>query len=102
MEAAYKVPVVVKEDYRIYFQPISGANFIHCDVFNWNKTVRNDLLKTFKILKELYGQPIFAIHQEYQDNTHRKFLKMFGFKKIDEAEDLAGNPVDFYMTNEVK
>jgi hypothetical protein len=102
MDAPYKVPVVVREDYRIYFQPLSGANFIHCDVFNWNKTVRKDLLETFDQLKKLYGQPIFAIHQEYQDNTHIKFLKMFGFKKIDEAEDLAGNPVDFYITNEDK
>jgi hypothetical protein len=97
-----KTPVVIKEDYIIYFEPVDAGVVIHCDVFKWNKTIKGKLKQDFETLKTLHEQPILAMHQIQQGNKHIKFLKMFGFKLFEQVKDLKGNQVDFYITNEDK
>ena len=76
-----------------------GQNFIHCDVYNWNKTVKEELKKSFEALRELYRLPIYAVHEITQDNKHKKFLNLFGFKHINTTMDTEGNPVEIYVRN---
>lgn len=73
-----KVPVVTREDYCIMFEEVRGHRFVHCDIYKWNKKVRNKLLQdAYSLLRE-QDRPILAIH-DAGDDKHLKFLTMMGF-----------------------
>jgi hypothetical protein len=97
-----KTPVVIKEDYIIYFEYVQGIIFAHCDFFNWNKTSRDNFLHDWNTIKSIHGQPIMAMRQHTQGNKFLKFLKLSGFRYYESVIDLEGNQVDFYITNEDK
>jgi hypothetical protein len=97
-----KTPVIIREDYIVYFEPVNAGVFIHCDVFKWNKTIKRKLTEDFNTLKSLHDQPIWALHEEHRGQKHLKFLNMFGFRHLEDAKDIHGNRVEFYITNEDK
>jgi hypothetical protein len=97
-----KTPVVSRDEYTIFFEFYEGVNFIHCDVYHWNKTVRKQLEEDFSTLKTLYGKAIYALHEEFREDKHIKFLKTFGFKPFKSVYDENGSKLDIYRTNEGK
>lgn len=87
-----KLPVIQREDYTVYFEPVDYKGryitFIHCDVHNqWTKSVKESLQTDFNSLIGLRSDPIFCLHDK-EDRKHRKFINMFGFKYLYEGEEL--------------
>lgn len=74
-----KIPVVQDDSYTLYLDEFEGLQFIHCDIYKWNKTTKKALHVSLKYILDLYKVPIYAAH-EIKDNKHRKFLEMYGFK----------------------
>lgn len=97
-----KTPVVIKDDYTIYYEWVEEAIFAHCDVHRWNKTIKHNFVNDVKTLVSIHGRPIFTVHTMAQDNKHIKFLKLCGFEYLQTEKDLKGNPIDFYVINEEK
>ena len=79
-----KTPVVLKEDYKIYFELYQDLIFVHSDVFRWNKTVMNSFLKDSDALVRLLNAPVYAYHV-VGDDKHLKFLKMNKFYCVREG-----------------
>lgn len=73
-----KVPVVSTDRYTLYIEYFEGLNFIHCDVYKWNKTTKKELHKALDSLMKQY-KLICALH-DIDDNKHRKFLEMYQFR----------------------
>lgn len=97
-----KTPVIIKDDYTVYYELVEGGTFVHCDMHKWNKTVKENFLKDVETLKDLYNIPLFTVHTIEQDDKHIKFLKMCGWKYLQTETDINGNPIDFYVINEEK
>lgn len=91
-----KVPVVKRKDYIIYLEYVAEVEFVHCDIFNWSKTVKLDLLNTWEILCKLHGDPIYAYHY-IGDTKHEKFLKITGFKHLKSGLSADLRPMAIYV-----
>lgn len=75
-----KVPVCITDDYVIKFEQHISGTFVHCDVFQWNKTIKEKLQKSWDSVTANHGGPIYALH-DFHDRKHQKFLQTFGFKR---------------------
>ena len=75
-----KVPIVLHKDYTIFTEQYQDKLFIHCDIFNWNKTTKISLENSLEQIFNLYKRDIYALHENTQDKKHRKFLEMFKFE----------------------
>lgn len=75
-----KVPVCQTEDYVIMLEQHISGTFAHCDMMNWNKTIRSRFLSHWGSVTATHGGPIYALH-DFHDRKHEKFLKMCGFKR---------------------
>lgn len=82
-----KVPVCKTDDYVIKFEEHIQGTFVHCDVRKWNKTIKENLLKSWETVSNSHGGPILALHK-IDDRKHYKFLNLFGFKKYLDYNDL--------------
>ena len=80
-----KTVVVDNNDYQIEYDQHNDLTFIHCELkTTWTKTVKENLIRDFEVLKELRNAPIYAIH-EIGDNKHYKFLQLFGFTLLQDV-----------------
>jgi len=75
-----KVPVVRRADFEILFEQHVSGTFVHCNVKNYNATVKREIMTCWSQLTQLHGGPIYALH-DLPDHKHRKFLCLFGFKR---------------------
>lgn len=80
-EHYFKVPVYQDNDFVLKYEEHEQGTFIHCDVFNWNKTVKSKLANVWGVLSNFHGGPIYALH-DIHDRKHEKFLIMFGFSVL--------------------
>lgn len=86
-EHKFKVPVVQRKDYKICLEEhAKQGTFIHCDVYNWHKSIALELQTDFTTLRNLHGGPIHALHDS-KDRKHEKFLKLYGFAKAQDLGD---------------
>jgi hypothetical protein len=85
-----KVPVIEDEAFTAYLEEYSNLLFVHCDVYKWNKTTNKKMKAGLDFLVRKYNQPIFAAQID-NDNKHRKFLDMYGFKYIGVIKDFEGD-----------
>lgn len=85
----YKIPVVINDNYTLFLQPaIAGLPepgvIVHCDVYKWDRSVRDELLDDWYTLQGLHSyKPMFALHEKHQGKKHEKFLKIYGFSLIE-------------------
>lgn len=83
-----KVPVVVKPEYVIALEQWKAVPFIHCDInVTWTPKVKRQLQADFRRLFELHGGPFVALHDP-SDRKHEKFLRLMGFRHIDDLPEL--------------
>ena len=85
-----KKPVIVEPDYTLYLDEFEGLQFIHCDVHKWNKATKKRLHKALELLHNIYKQESFYATHDIDDNKHRKFLEMYGFKYFSTEHCLDG------------
>lgn len=76
-----KVPVIRRKDYEVLFEEHLQGTFIHCDVRSWTLATAKAMATDFKLLCELHGGPIHALH-DCRDRKHEKFLKFYGFEPL--------------------
>lgn len=100
-----KYPVIETKDYTIYAEDILYNEELpiymtHCDVFNWNKTVKQSLQKDSKELFEKQNKPVVCCHYK-DDEKHFKFITMMGFKPLfDEVTIKNGNKYMMFIWSE--
>jgi len=93
----HRVPVVNRDNYTILLENVNNeAVFIHCSVYKFNKSVRNQLKKDFEVLMELQNGPVFAFHDK-EDAKHKKFLNTYNFKYVKDIECVDGQHRELYM-----
>ncbi len=92
-EDCVKTPVVVNDDYTLYLEEYNGFWFIHCDCQRWTNTVRKRMLRD---LVDLQQDDLYAIH-EIEDRKHEKFLKLFGFKFLEDFVGADGKARQTYV-----
>ena len=77
----YKVPVILKKDYIVYFEPSKHGPLVHCEIKSkWTKEVKQALLYDWNDLCMMHNGRLFALHREDQGTKHLKFLKLTGFQ----------------------
>jgi hypothetical protein len=91
-----KVPVIENDNFTTYLEVHEGLLFIHCDVHKWSKTVRKKMKSALKGLIKKYKQPLYAAQID-NDNKHRKFLDMYGFKYFGIVKDFEGNSREVFV-----
>ena len=90
-----KIPVIIRPDYIFYIEQFEGVQFMHCDVFKWNKTVLNELKKDWFTFTELHGGPLFCV-KEQDSPAYLKFIKKLGFKPYVKVQGNTGNEVQVH------
>lgn len=80
-----KVPVCCTNDYIFRFEGHICGTLAHCDVFRWNKTVKNNLIKSWQSICHNHGGPLYAVCDK-SDNKKQKFMKLLGFKFFEDYE----------------
>jgi hypothetical protein len=88
-----KTPVVASDDYTLYLEDYNGFEFIHCDCRRWTNEVRKRMLDD---LVKLQKDDLYAIH-EIEDAKHEKFLKLFGFKFLEDFVGADGKARQTYV-----
>ena len=96
----FKVPVVRKPEYTLYFEQATRAHtFIHCDIHErWSPAVKAQLAQDFAALTALHGGPFYALHDP-ADRKHHKFLRMFGFKWAASFHDRQQSRMEIFATH---
>lgn len=94
-----KIPVIIRPDYIWYIEDVSGNQFMHCDVLNWNKTVWKNIKKDFLTFAELHGGPLYVC-KEYETTGYLKFIKGLGFKLLQQTVSVNGNTIYIYYWSE--
>lgn len=90
-----KHPVLVKKDYTIYFEYVDDFIAVHCDVYRWNKEVKQNWLRDSFYLFALQEKRIFAFVDKLNTKLY-KFTKMNGFNIFqDEVSTEDGNKIMF-------
>jgi len=76
----HRVPVVNRPEYIIWLENYKGiANFIHADVYKYNKTVREDFGKDLDKLMDLHVDPLYVLTKT--DNKKlKKFMSIYGLE----------------------
>lgn len=80
-EHRFKVPVYRDNDILLRYEEHLSGTFIHCDITNWSKSVKERLSDVWFVLSSFHGGPIYALH-DIHDRKHEKFLKLFGFCRL--------------------
>lgn len=91
-----KTPVVVKNDYVVYFEDDCGFTFIHCDCMRWSKSVRKELKVDLDCLFKSYNKDVYAIH-EIDDAKHEKFVGIFGFDYLKDFVGMDGKARQMFV-----
>ena len=89
-----KIPVIIRQDYIFYIEDVNNSQFMHCDVFNWNKSVFKELKKDFLTFAELHGGPLFCL-KENETIGYLKFIKALGFKYLKSIVGIKG--IELYI-----
>jgi len=80
-----QVPVIYSDDYVIKIEIIlrgnKAAQFIHADVYNWNKTTYKELQTKWAEFRAIHKDTIYAYPKQEQT---AKFAKLFGFESLGE------------------
>ena len=85
-----KVPVIEDDNFTLYLEVYEGLLYIHCDVRKWAKSTKKKMKVALDSLLKKHDQPIFAAQID-NDNKHRKFLDMYGFKYVGIIKDFDGD-----------
>ena len=90
-----KIPVIIRPDYVWYIEDVNGNQFMHCDVFNWNKTVWKQLRKDFLAFAALHGGTLYVC-KEHETTGYLKFIKSLGFKLLQQTLSNTNNVIYIY------
>jgi hypothetical protein len=90
-----KIPVIIRPEYVWYIEDVSGNQFMHCDVFNWSKTVWKQIKKDFLAFAELHGGTLYVC-KEHETTGYLKFIKGLGFKLLKPIISFSGKEVYIY------
>jgi hypothetical protein len=74
-----KTPVLIREEYTVYFEQYEGFTWGHCDIRQWTPGIAKKLKAEWDVLRSSHEGPIFAIH-DIGDEKHLKWCRMFGFR----------------------
>lgn len=72
-----KTPVAKHPEFTIYYEDYQGSTFYHCDVYKWDKEVRNKYLEVHNKLCEAHNAPLYAL---VDNKKLAKFAFLIGFK----------------------
>jgi len=73
-----KVPVINRENYTIWLENYKNiANFIHADVYKYNKTTREEFGKDLDRLMDLHQNPLYVL-TEKSNKKLKKFMSIYG------------------------
>ena len=90
-----KTPVVLKDDYSIYYELYEGLIFVHSDVYKWNKKVMTSFLQDANDIVKPLNTPVYAYHM-VGDKKHLKFLLMNNFYCVREGFSVDHRPIQIY------
>jgi hypothetical protein len=94
-DSLIKIPVIVRPDYIFAIEQYQDAQFMHCEVTNWNKAVFKELKKDWETFTELHGGPLYCA-KEQDTPSYLKFIKALGFKPYITVQGVSGNDIHIY------
>jgi len=75
----HRVPVVKRAGYTIFIENYRNvANFLHCDVYKYSKSVRKQIGKDLDSLLELHNDSFYVL-VELDNHKLKKFLQQYDF-----------------------
>lgn len=77
-----KTPVAKHPEFTIYYENYEGSTFYHCDVYKWDKDVRNKYLDVHNKLVKAHNNPLYAL---VDNKKLAKFAFLIGFKPYQEV-----------------
>jgi len=74
----HRVPVVNRDNYTIWLENYKNiANFIHAEVYKYNKTTREDFGKDLDKLMDLHQNSLYVL-VETDNKKLKKFMNIYG------------------------
>lgn len=77
----YKIPIIKGVGFSFAIEPYPNQIFVHCEVTSLKPSVIKEMLQKWKGFRESTTIDFYALHNDEKNvETHKHFLKMFGFK----------------------
>lgn len=90
-----KTPVVMKDNYIMYFEFFNNLMWFHTDVFKWSARIKQEYLKDLNIVKSLINIPLLAFIEE-ENVKLNKFAKLIGMEKMQTVVSNEGATAHIY------
>ena len=90
-----KTPVVMKDNYIIYFEFFNNLMWFHTDVFKWSARIKREYLRDLQIVRGLINIPLLAFVEE-ENVKLNKFAKSIGMEQMQEVVSKDGALAHIY------
>lgn len=90
-----KTPVVMKDNYIIYFEFFNNLMWFHTDVFKWSARIKREYLSDLQIVRGLINIPLLAFVEE-ENVKLNKFAKSIGMEQMQEVVSKDGAVAHIY------
>jgi hypothetical protein len=94
-----KVPVIIRDDYKVYLELFENRLWIHTDVHKWTADTKKRYKADLTCLESLVNRPIFALVAE-SNKKLAKFGKVIGWHNKAEIVCLDGSKASIYSSKE--
>lgn len=81
----YKAPVCIRRDYVIFLELFNDYLFIHSEVFNWNKKVKDNYNKDLDCLVSL-NDVALLVYVPKDDLKLKKFVEINGCTLVEDRD----------------
>lgn len=90
-----KTPVVMKDNYIMYFEFFNNLMWFHTDVFKWSARIKREYLRDLQIVRGLINIPLLAFIEE-ENVKLNKFAKSIGMEQMQEVVSKDGAVAHIY------
>ena len=74
-----KTPVVIRDEYTIFFEAVGEVVFVHCDVMRWTHETAKEMKQVMRELRALHGRSLYAVNEPHGCKKHQRFMRLMGF-----------------------
>ena len=91
-----KVPVINRQDYKVYLEYFSGVLWVHCDVLKFSFSVLKNMDKEWEKLMNLLQTDLYVLYDKTSNKPSKHFISRYGFYKYKDIVDKNCNPKEIW------
>lgn len=91
-----RIPVINREDYKVFLEAHAGVLWVHCDVLKFSKNILKDIDQTWANLVCLVNDDLYVLRDLAKQKPSIPFISRYGFKHLKDIKDNQGQPKEIW------